>query len=42
MPDTVLGTGDRAGSEKDTGSYPHEDYVLEKPRRHADMRNKTN
>lgn len=42
MPDPVLGTGDRAGNEKDTGSYPHGAYDLEKPRRHADMWNKTN
>lgn len=37
MPDTVLDSGDRAGNEKNTGFYPHETYVPEKSRRHADM-----
>lgn len=37
MPATVVGTGDIAVNERDTGSYPHEAYVLEKPSRQADM-----
>lgn len=41
MLDTVLGTVDIAVDGRDTGPYPHEAYVPEKPKRHADMWHKT-